>query len=87
MISIVLGILVAILVVSLITGRTLNSILRMFGRMGIRLCIAAFALYALNMLVAWTDFSFAINFYTVGTIAILGVPGLVAIALLTYKVM
>jgi inhibitor of the pro-sigma K processing machinery len=50
--------------------------------LGLNVVVAAFLLYFLNLLSSYTHFSLPINATTLGTVAVLGIPGLLLLAAL-----
>ncbi len=87
MFAILVGILTAIILSSvLFFWRKTKPIFLLIGKLGVRICIAALGLYLLNWAGEWIDFHLAINPITVGIVAILGVPGAVALAVLKYMI-
>lgn len=73
-----------LLVSLLFYPKFISSLLRFLGYIGIRMCVAALAIYVLNVVGGWLDFRVAINGITVAVVALLGIPGYIAVSLLTY---
>jgi inhibitor of the pro-sigma K processing machinery len=48
---------------------------RVVSALGLNIVVAAFLLYTLNLLSAYTQFDLPINTATLGTVTVLGVPG------------
>jgi inhibitor of the pro-sigma K processing machinery len=59
---------------------------RLAGRwltyLGLNVVVAGFLLYFLNLLSSYTHFSLPINVTTLGTVVVLGIPGLLLLAAL-----
>ncbi|MBP1964092.1 pro-sigmaK processing inhibitor BofA family protein [Paenibacillus aceris] len=49
---------------------------RLLSALGLNVVVAAFLLYGLNLLSAYTQVDLPINTATIGTVTVLGVPGL-----------
>ncbi|NOV02466.1 pro-sigmaK processing inhibitor BofA [Paenibacillus sp. LMG 31457] len=49
---------------------------RLLSALGLNVVVAAFLLYTLNLLSAYTHMDLPINTATIGTVTVLGVPGL-----------
>lgn len=82
-----IGILILILLFSAVRYRDkTKQMMQVLGKIGIRLCIAALGLYLLNWTVEFfdVDFRLAINPITVGVVAVLGVPGVISLAVIKY---
>lgn len=60
---------------SRIAGRWLTYI-------GLNVVVAAFLLYFINLMSSYTHFTLPINFSTLGTVGVLGVPGLLLLVAL-----
>lgn len=87
MFIVLVGIISSILLFSvLLYWRKTKPLFLLIGKLGIRICVAALGLYLLNWAGDLIDFRLAINPITVGIIAVLGVPGVVALALLKYMI-
>lgn len=87
MITILAGILITIILFSaLFYWHKTKPVFFLIGKLGVRICIAALGLYVLNWAGEWIDLHLAINPITVGIVAILGIPGVVALALLKYMI-
>lgn len=52
-----------------------RSGIRLLSTLGLNVVVAAFLLYGLNLLSAYTNLELPINTATLGTVTILGVPG------------
>ncbi|SDN99423.1 inhibitor of the pro-sigma K processing machinery [Paenibacillus sp. yr247] len=48
---------------------------RVLSALGLNIVVAAFLLYTLNLLSTYTQFDLPINTATLGTVTVLGVPG------------
>lgn len=82
---IVVGILLVTLLASVLTFKQkTKKALLLLGRFGIRVCIVALLLFLFNQVGEWFDFRIAINPITVSFVAILGVPGMLSLVVLTY---
>jgi inhibitor of the pro-sigma K processing machinery len=55
---------------------------RWLGYLGMNVVIAAFLLYFLNLVSAYTHFTLPINVPTLGTVGVLGIPGLLLLVAL-----
>ncbi|WP_217562874.1 pro-sigmaK processing inhibitor BofA family protein [Paenibacillus sp. GbtcB18] len=55
---------------------------KIFSSIGVHVVVAAFLLYGVQLASGYTRFELPINIYTVGTVSVLGVPGLMLLALL-----
>ncbi|GKS14330.1 pro-sigmaK processing inhibitor BofA family protein [Paenibacillus chitinolyticus] len=55
---------------------------KIFSSIGVHVVVAAFLLYGVQLLSGYTRFELPINIYTVGTVSVLGVPGLMLLAAL-----
>lgn len=55
---------------------------KVFSSIGVHVVIAAFLLYGIQLLSVYTGLELPINIYTVGTVSVLGVPGLMLLAAL-----
>ncbi|MEC0232453.1 pro-sigmaK processing inhibitor BofA family protein [Paenibacillus alba] len=57
-----------------------RSVGRVLSALGLNIVVAAFLLYALNLLSAYTQFEIPINTATLGTVTVLGIPGVLLLA-------
>ncbi|SEG76949.1 pro-sigmaK processing inhibitor BofA family protein [Paenibacillus sp. UNC499MF] len=55
---------------------------RIFSSIGVHVVVAAFLLYGVQLLSGYTGLELPINIYTVGTVSVLGVPGLMLLTAL-----
>lgn len=49
---------------------------RLLSAFGLNIVVAAFLLYTLNLLSAYTQFELPMNTATLGTVTVLGIPGI-----------
>lgn len=84
---ILVGILISTLLLSIVLyWQKTKPFFMLIGKLGIRLCLAALGLFLLNWAGQYFDFKLAINPVTVSAVAVLGVPGVITLAILKYIV-
>lgn len=53
---------------------------RLLSALGLNIVVAAFLLYTLNLFSAYTQFELPMNTATIGTVTVLGIPGILLLA-------